>query len=444
MRPKYLLLVLINILILSPIVFLSFYNYPSADDYSYGIALKESSFWDIQVRRYLDWTSRYFATAILTISPIGFGSIKYFGVYTIVFFILNITSLSYFFKSIGIDSIKKNLFLTFSFMSIYTCLLTSLVENYFWLAGSVTYYLPSIMMIYLLGSIINVYKYDKIKDKIILIVSVFIIGGCVEIYIGYTFIILALVNIYHYLTTKRINSFFLTSNLISFMIICLVVFSPGNSTREELTENNLGLVDLLQMTFRKLILLNFKYNIIGLIFMLSVLKILKISIKLPGILLLKIISAMVFFQLIGIFVALYSLKYYYPPRVENLLVFTSFVFILFIASKILELFNPQKELLYILSATACLSLFIIPKNSYQKQNNIALMYHDIFCGKVLSYKRQVLEREQLLQNCKKECVIKPFINPPRSIMFKDVSSDDKNYYNKSLAKFYNLDKVSLD
>ena len=101
MKKSVLILIILNFLILFPIIFLCFYNYPSADDFSYGVALKNNSFVDIQIQRYLDWTSRYIATGVLTVSPLAFNSINYFGIYSLVFIVLFFVGFLYFLKSTG-------------------------------------------------------------------------------------------------------------------------------------------------------------------------------------------------------------------------------------------------------------------------------------------------------------------------------------------------------
>ena len=153
-------LLLITLSILIPIVFLSFFNYPAADDFSYGVNPQGLGFIEKNIDRYFNWTSRYFATSVLISSPIVFGSTSYFWIYPLLFIALFYFSIFRLLKSIGIDSFSNNL-LTLSLMSVYTLVIPSLTENFYWLAGSVTYFLPSIALLVLIASTLNILNHKK-------------------------------------------------------------------------------------------------------------------------------------------------------------------------------------------------------------------------------------------------------------------------------------------
>ena len=266
MKKSLLALIILNVLVLFPILFLCFYNYPSADDFSYGVALKDSSFMDIQIQRYLNWTSRYFATAVLTITPLAFNSINYFGIYSIVFIGLFIIGFLYFLKSIGVNDLKKRLLLSTSFLSIYTLLLCSLSENFYWLVGSITYFLPSIIFIIFLGSILNILKKNELKDKLIFLGSIIILGGCSEIYLGFSFITLLLVNIFQFVKVKKTNSFLLVGFVLTIILIGFVLFSPGNKARSEFHPQGFTYFELIYLSLKKFVIINIRYNIMAFIF----------------------------------------------------------------------------------------------------------------------------------------------------------------------------------
>ena len=75
------IIVLSTIFIIGPLLYLSFFVYPSADDFSYAVIHKELSFFNEQKEIYLTWSSRYFATAALSLTALNFGVIKYYGFY---------------------------------------------------------------------------------------------------------------------------------------------------------------------------------------------------------------------------------------------------------------------------------------------------------------------------------------------------------------------------
>lgn len=442
MRSKIYILILLNILIIGPILFLSFYNYPSADDFSYGAALKSKDFFEVQIERYLNWTSRYFATAVLSLSPITFGTIKYFGLYTVLFLVLNFCAFYYLFRSLKLNLIK-NILLSLSLMSIYTTLLTSLSENYFWLAGSVTYYVPSIFILFFIGSIINILNKNLVLDKFILLVSIFIIGGCVEIYLGYALIILFLFIVGSKLLNNKLNSFLVLSFLILLSLVLFVVLSPGNHARSEVSHSNLSNLDLIVMSLRKVCVINIRYTLFAFVLIFTLFKILDLHIKTLKLNVFYLVSMMLLFQFIGSFVAIYSLKYYYPPRVENILVFTTIIFLVFIINNLTSFIRIKMAYVYILAVLFTVILVIIPKNEFQNLNNVVLIYDDILKNRVVNYKSQILERDLYLKSCKGDCTVKPLSEVPRSLLFKDLSEDSNNYINKAMSVYYGVNSISL-
>jgi len=433
-------LVLTNILILAPLLFLCFYIYPSADDFSYGIALRENTFLDVQKNAYINWTSRYIATAILTLSPIAFSSIKYFGLYSFFLIVFSIYGLYYFFESL---ELKNKFLLAISFLSIYSLLLTSLCESYYWLAGSITYFLPSIFFLFFLGSIINMQKNSTLKNKLVMLFSVFIIGGCSEIFLGYSFIIIFLMNAYHYIVNRKINYFYFATLLLISSIIIFILICPGNQVRSSAMEK-IPLITLLTLSIKKFIVINFRYCIFGFIFILTLLKITKTKLSLiQKVPLWLIVSAYFFFLLIGILVSVYGVKGNFPPRVENLLVFTSFIFLFFISLKVVDQFNFKEKKIVPVGIIFLLIYFILPKNEYQSQNNFTLMYTDIFSGKVFKFKHEMLERDYELKSCDEACSVDEIKSKPMSIFFSDIQKDHNNFINQSIASYYNLERVNL-
>lgn len=444
MKKSLLALIILNVLVLFPILFLCFYNYPSADDFSYGVALKDSSFMDIQIQRYLNWTSRYFATAVLTITPLAFNSTNYFGIYSIIFIGLFIIGFLYFLKSIGVNDLKKRLLLSTSFFSIYTLLLCSLSENFYWLAGSITYFLPSIIFIIFLGSILNILKKNELKDKLIFLGSIIILGGCSEIYLGFSFITLLLVNIFQFVKVKKNSSFLLVGFVLTIILIGFVLFSPGNKARSEFHPQGFTYFELIYLSLKKFVIINIRYNIMAFIFFLVLARIVNIKnytfnkIPIWGLLIL-----MNSFLFIGIIVSIYGVKGNFPPRVENMLIFVAFFFLFFIAIKVIDKYNLNKISIYLIGTVVAIVYVFLPKNDFQKDSNIKLIYKDILLGKVFTYKKQFIERDKKLKICDKNCEIEPFVNPPSSLMFKDASPDENNYINKSMAIFYHLESVKV-
>lgn len=436
-------LLLITLSTLIPIVFLSFFNYPAADDFSYGVNPQGLGFIEKNIDRYFNWTSRYFATSVLISSPIVFGSTSYFWIYPLLFIALFYFSIFRLLKSIGIDSFSNNL-LTLSLMSVYTLVIPSLTENFYWLAGSVTYFLPSIALLVLIASTLNILNHKKNIDIILLFLSIFIIGGSVEILVGFTAMYLFGINLYYFFIHKKIhNTLFLALVFIG-LLIFFIVISPGNQSREDVIKVNLTLTEVVIFSLKKIFTIVIRYLAIAFVLFLTIQKLFNIkplvNSKVKSIYLLGTMAFLIF---IGSFITIYSLNHLPPPRVENVLVFTGLIFMFLISNQLYHRFNFKNSILYPLTALAFIIQFSIPLSVFYEKSNLPLMYSDIFSARVFKYNQEIKERENLLKNCESDCVVPKIKNKPMSIFYKDLSENPKHFINTSQAEFFQLNSIKV-
>lgn len=439
------LLVFVNALIISPVLFLAFFNYPAADDFSYAINPESLNFFQIHVDKYLNWTSRYFATSVLISSPIAYGMTSYFWVYPLVF-----TGLFYFSIKKLLDSLKLNTpysnhLLSLSLLSVYVLLIPSLTENFYWLAGSVTYFVPSIAFLWMIAASIDLYRNNKNKELYFLLTALFIIGGCVEILVGFAALYLFAINLYYYFQNKRIHKKLCLSMIFSGVIMLFIVLSPGNSNREEIIGTSMSLGEVLFFSLRKVATVSMRYLLIAFILFLGINKLFNIKALLhKGFHAIFLLGAMFLFIFAGTFITIYSLNIQPPPRVENVLVFTGMIFTFLIANQLNSRFEIKNSYLIPSVILAFIVQFTIPLSPFHEKSNLNLMYSDLFTAKVFKYKREVTERENLLKNCEPDCIIPPIENKPMSIFFKDFSTDPGYFINISQAKYYGLKTIRVE
>ncbi len=435
-------LYMFSFLVIAPVFFLSYFNFPSADDFSYGVNPGNLSFFEIQIERYLNWTSRYFATLILILSPIAFGSVKFYGIYTIIFLILFFFSIRKILKSLYVKSNYSINLLSMVIVSIFTLIVPSLCENYYWLPGSSTYFLPSIIFLFTLSVCIDIYNGKQTKGVYFLPLYVFIIGGTSEIIVGYTAMMLALFNFLYYLKFKKISN----TLFLSFVLICIatlfIIFAPGNLVRNEISVSNLSLTDEITMILKKIVVINLRYLLYSFVFFLAVNKLFNIKLRiLPQIKIIYIVAVLNGVLFLGAFVAIHSLGFLYPPRVENLLVFIGCIGTFLISYKVHEKIQISPKYLLAFSLPVIIIYFSIPVSPFDERNNIKLMYSDIFSGKTIKFKEELEERGKLIKNCKGHCEVPVLKYHPRSFYFKDMTSDPENYINHAEAMFYGLESI---
>lgn len=441
------LLFLVNLIVILPIIYLSIYNYPSSDDFSYAID-SHKDFMERQIWHYNNWGSRYMATAFLITSPLNFGSDQYFGLYTFAFIMLFYFANHRILKDVGMEDKRKRFVVNLSIISVYTLLQTSLVENYFWLAGSATYFLPSILFIFYISCLKRIFSHQKVLlNSFFAINSMLIIGGCSELLVGFSGIITGILFIFYFIKNKKINYSYIILILLIIGLFLFVALGPGNELRGQIKKAELSLMDVAFMSFNKVIVINIRYLVVGFILFVLLFKTLNVRLTINN----KIkhpIYIFVFYNFllfIGSFITIYKLTYYYPPRVENLLLFVSLIFIFLLSYIFYErYFVNLKNIYYFISGVAvCLVYFCVPKNSFQRESNLQLLYSDIFNSRAKEYVEQINERKQLIKHCD-ECTVPAIKNAPRTILFKDITSDKHHYINTSVAHFYQIKSIKTD
>ena len=438
------LLILINCLAILPLLFLAYFNYPTADDFSYAVNPNNLNFIEHNIDRYLNWTSRYFATSVLISSPIAHGIINYFWVYPILFVVLFHFSMRYLLNALKIKTVYSNHLLSASLLSIYIMVVPSLTENFFWLAGSVTYFLPSIAFLCLIATSINIFHQKKTSDIVLLFFSLFVIGGCVEILVGFAGIFLLGINCFYYLKNKKISIHLLLALAFIGLLMLLIVFSPGNQKREGIIQTDMNLLNVVFFSIKKIVTIGIRYLLIPFVLFIAIHPVLKIkSLLHQKVNLIYLIIGIGFLIFSGSFITIYSLRILPPPRVENVLVFSALILVFLIANQTFHRFKISNSVLIALVIATFLIQFLLPLSVFHEKSNLPLIYADIFSGKVFQYEQEMKEREVLLLNCIKQCEVPAIQHKPMSIFFKDFSEDPNHFINKSQAQFYDLEFIKL-
>ena len=89
-RTGYVYFISLSLFCILPFFFLSFFNYPSADDYTMTFVLEKLKFWGAQKYWYFGWTWRYVTTAIFSLfHPLLFKRILLYQLYPILLFFLS-------------------------------------------------------------------------------------------------------------------------------------------------------------------------------------------------------------------------------------------------------------------------------------------------------------------------------------------------------------------
>jgi len=79
-----------------------------------------------------------------------------------------------------------------------------------------------------------------------------------------------------------------------------------------------------------------------------------------------------------------------------------------------------------------------------KQNNINVAFEDLFSGSAYNYNRQLNERYQAIEDCKTDsCRVDSLLNIPKTIFYKDITSNPALLNSDWYGRFFNKKSVAL-
>ena len=76
--------ILLSVITIFPLIILSFFNNPASDDFDYSYESQVEPFWSLQIRRYFDWSGRYFSNGLISLDPLVYNNYLLFRLIPIV------------------------------------------------------------------------------------------------------------------------------------------------------------------------------------------------------------------------------------------------------------------------------------------------------------------------------------------------------------------------
>ena len=224
--------------VLALFVALSFFDYPSADDFCYAAKARQLGFIGAQAFWYQHWAGRYTLNFVYTAFMLS-GDI--FQIYPYAPIILLISTwLGFSFMTAKVA--QNHIAMPFAFLlgGVWTVLFISgapdVAQTFYWPGGSFTYQIPNILLIFLLGLLIWRETTARNKNLRILIsilssLLVVVIIGANEISLILTGTVLAFGTL-HALWMRRDSRVFWAALLLIAVVAALVsVLAPGNYER---------------------------------------------------------------------------------------------------------------------------------------------------------------------------------------------------------------------
>jgi hypothetical protein len=236
MRNKRAIYLLLSILILLivPFFMLSFFNHPSADDYSFSHLIRAWGRLGYQDFMYNHWQGRYFANFIFSYNPLTFDSFigyKMFPVFLLIAFVLSVVYLIFVFFKDHFNATSKIIVAIFLIL-LYLNIIPSPSETLYWITGSIEYFIPGILTLVFLSVVVHGLRKKGHKLKSIIIAGIlgFCICGCNEVNIIFLLEILILIVLFN-LKDHSVIKFILPILAVVILSALLDIMAPGNYLR---------------------------------------------------------------------------------------------------------------------------------------------------------------------------------------------------------------------
>ena len=492
------------ILTVLPLLIISFYNWPSADDMS--LALKTYRYFNetgnifgtffyafkVGFDEYMTWMGYFFSNVVFCYSPSIFGEKWYFLTAFIMIGILTL-GVCYFFKALFVYGLKRNKSEA-NIISMLTLMIitqsmpkgTVRVEAFYWYSGAINYMFMFGMGLFWLGLIIRSVYDDSAKKRFRKLLWAcfwgFWLGGAnymtaLEIAICSFLIITifvlsktSLLNVEALDDDKKksFNKIWIPTliNLIGFMLSC---FAPGNATREAIVEG-FGPVKAvlisLYYTFDLCVNEFTRWEVI-----VAFILLIPISWKVSENIKHKFEHPFIFtvfaYGMVSsnIVPPIYAIGNIEAGRLKSIIwaeyVVMVVLVVFYITAWVRQLFeseainlsakpvdceNFSAEAAFAILTIAVLLVFgsgLSVKTDPMYYSGTSAIY-DVVTGNAKAFLSENEKRLKILQDDSvTDCVFEPYSVEPELLFFYDISTDKENWINKAMARYYGKNSVVL-
>ncbi|MCK9612246.1 MAG: hypothetical protein M0R16_05035 [Bacteroidales bacterium] len=473
----YSIMLIVSLLAVIPFVFLSFFAYPSPEDY-YIIANMRQDMFNNPFASYLNKDGRYFANIIYLINPLAFKSllgnklfilsiiISFWGVCCL--FLRNLLGSEY--------KISKILTVGSLITAIFFNLMPSVSTGLYWFCAVIVYIIPLMLLMLLISLLINGFRKGfTVARSTFIFLSIFMLNGLHEMYIPISIAILffsCCFAFYKCFSCKKILLLFLFFSVVTASI---VVFAPGNMNRISVSHENsndvsslLGFNNLFKaimfsinsmfISIKKFLIINPGLIALSLLFIPAASEVSGKNNHFKGNLIMHPFTTIVLFFL---FMILPVLPYYlvgengnlYMDRLFNPICFF-FITLWFLNIQAYVSFFKRKAILKefrMLPLIKVLLIILFISSFAFPSSNVRQAYTDIFNGDIFAYKKEMDHRIQKLTRTynnvccgKKIVVLEKIQHQPQTVLYQDF---EKNmnlgtfHFRQGMAAFFGLGEV---
>jgi len=453
---KNIKIISVIILVISFLPFLLLYRYvhPSADDFNYTNIFLDKGLIGSQIFWYKAWSGRYIGNIILSLNPLIFHKIALYKI-TLFFIPFLLIYSMYFIVNQVFTKLEfwKKLLISLWVISVYFSFMPKTSTALYWWAGTGTYQTGIIFFLFTIGNLIKYYNTKILKYLWISIFFLFLTIGTnetvmfmMDILLGMGFVILFIYSKKQ--TFIKNHKYYLILLFAALAFSLIVILAPGNAIRSSYFPNKHKLNSFYRsyMMFKENIEIWLPIvSIFGLFFInFIVKKQYDIAIKIFSINPIFLFFTSIIITYLGFFPGFWSMGAPPPDRTVNVVyfffVFTWFIFILNLYFFFIDKNNDNKIPDFI-NVTLIIIIFVW---LIKPTSNVSKAFLDIKSKKAYRYDRALNDRYRLIKQFDKNKAV--FNTPklkviPKTIFFRDVTPNPKDWRNNSYAKYWGLKSI---
>ena len=436
-------IILLGVFTILPLLVISFFNQPSADDYCYAAKAQNLGFWDAQIYFYTGWSGRYLSTALLSIDILIKGKLVLYKIFPIALILLLFKSVFNLISLVFSNVSKINKYaITSLLITAYFVQMPNISEGLFWYAGSVTYQLSNIISVLLICSLISLLRYKKVKHLFFAILYVILLVGTNETAMIMWAVTLAFIFLYKAILDKIISYQLILIISVALLFSSVVILAPGNSVRGAFFPESHQFFNSIFQSLRALVINTIKWAPLLCLLVVLLFSKLKWSSEIISSKILKVNPFLVFLAVcvisfLGFFISFWSMGNAPPSRTVNVICF--YFMLGFLYTMFLLFIKFEKEIMslnFITKKATNILMFMIMV-SVISFNNIRGVYMDLLSGTAYRYNLEVQERYQIIQNnTSMELKVPDFKNKPTTLFVSDIGTDSGNWRNECYGDYF--------
>ncbi|WP_229215094.1 hypothetical protein [Dyadobacter bucti] len=231
---RLILLILAFSTLLLPFIAVSFFTFPSTDDYCHTLAVKDLGYWGYQEHYWKTWSGRYTGTLISATQPLIYESYTGYKIAPIVLLIVYVHAFIYFVRAFTLDKLTRWQTGLFAFLLLFTMLAEMpVISGYFYWYTGYYYTVADIGTLYFFGYLFRNYSKISRTNIAAMCFALILLVGMNEYTLVWLVILSGSLFFFSSITRKRIQWKELILALVALTFGILSVTAPGNFARAE-------------------------------------------------------------------------------------------------------------------------------------------------------------------------------------------------------------------